>query len=69
MSWQEGAALAVVLIGIGAGAFLVAQRPYFWLDCGLRLGRVLLPTALKYLTRRMPPARSLRAGRPSGGKG
>lgn len=54
MSWQEGVAVAVVLLGLGAGAFLVAQRPSFWLEFGVRLGRVLLPNALKYLTRRMP---------------
>jgi hypothetical protein len=54
MSWQEGVAVAVVLLGLGAGAFLVAQRPSFWLEFGVRLGRVLLPKALKYLTRRMP---------------
>ncbi|MEI8179663.1 hypothetical protein [Aestuariivirga sp.] len=54
MSWQEGVAVTVVLLGLGAGAFLVAQRPSFWLEFGLRLGRLLLPKALKYLTRRMP---------------
>lgn len=55
MSWQEGVAVAVVLIGLGAGAFHVAQRPSFWLEFGVRIGRRLLPRALKYLTRRMPP--------------
>ena len=55
MSLQEGVAVAVVLLGLGAGAFLVAQRPSFWLEFGLRLGRVLLPRAVQYLTRRMPP--------------
>ena len=54
MSWQEGVAVAVVLLGLGAGAFLVAQRPSFWLECGLQLARVLLPRAVQYLTRRMP---------------
>jgi len=55
MSWQEGVAVAVVLLGLGAGAFLVAQRPSFWIDFGVRVGQALLPQALKYLTRRMPP--------------
>ena len=55
MSWQEGVAVAVVLLGLGAGAFLVAQRPSFWLEFGARLGKVLLPRVLKYITRRMPP--------------
>ena len=55
MNWQEGVAVAVVLIGLGAGACLVAKRPSFWIELGSRLGRLLLPKALKYLTRRMPP--------------
>ena len=55
MSWQEGVAVAVVLLGLGAGAFLVAQRPSFWIEFGVRVGQALLPQALKYLTRRMPP--------------
>ena len=55
MSWQEGVAVAVVLLGLGAGAFLVAQRPSFWLEFGARFGQALLPRALQYLTRRMSP--------------
>ena len=43
MSWQEGVAVAVVLLGLGAGAFLVAQRPSFWIEFGTRLGKALLP--------------------------
>ena len=45
----------MVLLGFGAGAFLVAQRPSFWLEFGARLGKALLPSVLKYITRRMPP--------------
>jgi len=55
LSWQEGVAVVVVLLGLGAGAFLVAQRPSFWLEFGVRLGQALLPRAVKYLTRRMSP--------------
>ena len=55
MNWQEGVAVTVVLLGFGAGAFLVAQRPSFWLEFGARLGKALLPSVLKYITRRMPP--------------
>lgn len=55
MSWQEGVAAAVVLLGLGAGAFLVALRPSFWIECGSRLGRALLPLAWRYVSRRMPP--------------
>ena len=55
MGWQEGVAVVVVLLGLGAGAFLAAQRPSFWLEFGVRLGQALLPRALKYLARRMSP--------------
>ena len=55
MSWQEGVAVAVVLLGLGAGAFLVAQRPSFWIKFGHRLGKALLPLAWRYVSRRMPP--------------
>ena len=55
MSWQEGAAIAVVLFGLGAGAFLVAQRPSFWIELGSRLGKALLRLAWRYVSKRMPP--------------
>ena len=45
MSWQEGVAVAVVLLGLGAGAFLVAQRPSFWIEFGSRVAKALLPLA------------------------
>ena len=55
MSWQEVVAVAVVLLGLGAGAFLVAQRPSFWIEFGARLGKALLPLAWRYVSKRMPP--------------
>ena len=55
MSWQEGVAITVVLLGLGAGAFLVAQRPSFWIEFGQRLVKALLPLAWRYVSRRMPP--------------
>jgi len=48
-------AVAVVFLGLGAGAFLVVQRPSFWLAVGVRLGQALLPRTLRYLTRNEPP--------------
>ena len=54
MSWQEGVAFTVVLLGLGAGAFLVAQRPSFWSEFGARLGKALLPLAWRYVSKRMP---------------
>ena len=55
MSWQEGVAVAVVLLGLGAGSFLLAQRPSFWIEFGSRLAKALLPLAWRYVSRRMPP--------------
>ena len=55
MSWQEGVAVTVVLLGLGAGAFLVAQRPSFWIELVARLGKALLPPAWKSISKRMPP--------------
>ena len=55
MSWQEGVAIAVVLLGLGAGAFLMTQRPSFWIEFGSRLGKALLPLAWRYVSKRMPP--------------
>lgn len=55
MSWQEVVAITVVLLGLGAGAFLVARRPSFWIEFGSRLGKALLPLAWRYVSRRMPP--------------
>ena len=51
MSWLEIAAIVVLLIGIGAGGFLVAQRPTFWLGMLTAIVKALLPIVLK----RMPP--------------
>ncbi len=55
MIWQEGVAITVVLLGLGAGAFLVAQRPSFWIEFGSRLAKALLPLAWRYVSRRMQP--------------
>ena len=55
MNWQEVVAITVVLLGLGAGAFLVAQRPSFWIEFGSRLGKALLPLAWRYVSKRMPP--------------
>ena len=57
MSWQEGVAVTVVLIGLGAGAFLVAQRPPSGSSSGhgSRVAKALLPLAWRWVSKRMPP--------------
>lgn len=59
MNWIEIAAIAVLLLGIGAGGFLVAQRPTFWLGL-ISVGfRAVLPTIIKYAGKRMTPEQEL----------
>lgn len=55
MSWLEIAAIVVLLIGVGAGGFLVAQRPSFWLGMGSTLLKAAFPHILKYVSTRMTP--------------
>ena len=55
MTWQEGVAVLVIVAGLGAGAFLVAQRPSFWIEFGARLIKAIMPRVIQYVTKRMPP--------------
>jgi hypothetical protein len=55
VSWQEAIAIVVILMGLGAAAFLVGQRPAFWIEFGSRLLARLWPSIVKYVTKRMPP--------------
>ena len=49
MTWLEIAAIVVLLLGVGAGGYLVAQRPTFW--AGLVV--VVFKAALPHLAKRM----------------
>ena len=51
MTWLEIAALVVLFTGIGAGGYLVAQRPSFWFGLGVVAFKAVWP----YLSRRMTP--------------
>jgi hypothetical protein len=55
MTWQEAIAVVVILAGLGGGAFLVAQRPAFWIEFGTRLFKALLPRLIGHVTKRMDP--------------
>lgn len=55
MNWLEIAAIAVLLLGIGAGGFLVAQRPAFWLGLIREALRPLVPLLLASVAKRMAP--------------
>jgi hypothetical protein len=54
VTWQEAIAVVVILAGLGGGAFLVAQRPTFWIEFGARLFKAVLPRIVGYVTKRMP---------------
>jgi hypothetical protein len=53
MTWLEVALIAAVIVGIGAGGFLVAQRPTFWFGLGAVMFRAILP----HLAKRMSPTK------------
>jgi len=55
VTWQEAIAVVVILAGLGGGAFLVAQRPTFWIEFGARLFKAVLPRIVGYVTKRMDP--------------
>jgi hypothetical protein len=50
VNWLEIAAIVVLLIGIGAGGFLVAQRPSFWFGLGITMFNASLPFLLKRMS-------------------
>lgn len=56
MNWFETLALVIMLLGLGAGAFLVAQRPSFWIGIGKAAITAALPAIIKVVSRRMTPA-------------
>ena len=52
MTWQEAVATIVILLGLGAGAYMVAQRPAFWIEFGSRSLTALWPYIWRYISRR-----------------
>ena len=50
MTWLEIVAIAVLLIGIGAGGYLVAQRPSFWAGLVVVVFKAVLPHLAKRMT-------------------
>jgi hypothetical protein len=55
MTWVEIAAIVVLLLGVGAGGFLVAQRPAFWVGLGSVLIQKAFPYIAAYVTKRNTP--------------
>jgi hypothetical protein len=50
MTWLEIAAIVALLVGVGAGGYLVAQRPTFWVGLGVAVFKSLLPHLAKRMT-------------------
>jgi hypothetical protein len=50
MTWLEIAAIAALLVGVGAGGYLVARRPTFWVGLGAAVFKSLLPHLAKRMT-------------------
>ena len=50
MTWLEIAAIVVLLMGVGAGGYLVAQRPTVWVGLGAAVFKSLLPHLAKRMT-------------------
>lgn len=50
MTWLEIIAIAVLLLGVGAGGYLVAQRPTFWLGLVVVVFKAVLPHLAKRMT-------------------
>lgn len=55
MNWLEVLAVLVLFVGLGSGAFLVAQRPSFWIGLGKAALVAALPALIKYVSQRMTP--------------
>lgn len=55
MNWLEIAAIAAIIVGVGAAGFLVAQRPSFWYGLSVHVLKDLTPIALRYILKRNPP--------------
>lgn len=51
MSWLEVASIALVCLGLVAGAFLFARRPEFWIEFGYRLFERLWPLVWKFISK------------------
>lgn len=55
MNWIDAALLAVVLIGVASGVFMVARSPTFWAEVGTAAFAAILPTLKEYIARRNSP--------------
>lgn len=50
MDWMGVFAVTILLVGIGAGGYLAARSPSFWIGVVTELGKKALPFILKRMT-------------------
>jgi hypothetical protein len=50
MNWIKIAAIVVMLLGVGSGGFLIAQRPDFWLSMAGSIIREAIPVLKERMT-------------------
>ena len=53
MTWQEGAAYGLVVVGLLAGLYIAGQRPSFWIEFGGRIIARLWPLIMAAVMKRM----------------
>jgi cyanate permease len=51
VNWLKIVAIVILLLGLGGGGFLAAQRPTFWLG----IAGAIFEFSLPVLAKRMPP--------------
>lgn len=55
MDWLSVVAVLVFLIGLGAGGFIVARSPSFWIAFATQLGKKVFPVILAFVMKRKSP--------------
>ncbi len=55
MDWLSVLAVFVFFIGIGAGGFLIARSPTFWIGFGQEMLRKILPVVISFILKRKSP--------------
>lgn len=55
MDWLSVVAVLVFLVGLGAGGFIVARSPSFWIGMVTEVGKKAFPYVLKFILARKSP--------------
>lgn len=55
MDWMSVLAVLIFFIGIGAGGFVVARSPTFWIGFGKEMLSKILPVLISFVLKRKSP--------------